>query len=81
MHLLDHVIPNDFDPPVLVYALAYLFAGLLSAADGHQSTYEKMGLGLLSDSHRLGMFCDQVKEMVTDIRALRPKAQSHKGVM
>lgn len=72
LRMMDAVAADEYDPPVLIHALAFMFAALLSATDGETTIHEQMGLGLLGDEERLALFRDEVKELTAALREQRP---------
>lgn len=65
---------EEYDAPILVHALAFMFAALLSSCDGLPCLHEEMGLGLIGDETRLDLFREEVLEMVKALRAKRQES-------
>lgn len=62
----------------LVFALAFLFAGLLAGIDGQLVDQEREGGELLNDDKRLEHFAAQVREFAKEFRETRAKEEQAK---
>lgn len=71
LRMLTVIAPEDYDPPALIHAMAFMLSALLTAMDGSPTISESMGGQLLDDSQRLDMFRVEVEELAKRIRAER----------
>lgn len=63
------VIPDtEYEPPVIIHALAFIFAALLSASDGVPALHEEMGGAPVGDSERIALFGLEVKGLLEQFR-------------
>ena len=72
------------EPAIVVHALAFLFAGMLTAMDDESTVYENMGLGLISDQQRLALFMAEVNgmaKMMRETKVAEQMGKPSKGVM
>lgn len=62
----------------LMFAMAFLFAGMLAAVDGQLTDDERAGGQLLNDDKRIEHFGDQVREFAKEFRETRAKEKEAK---
>lgn len=62
---------NHLDTPVVVMALAQVFAALLVEADSHVTIYEAAGLGLVGPEERIAQHVELIQELAATMRAAK----------
>lgn len=62
---------NGLDTPIVVMALAQVFAALLVEADSHITMHEAAGLGLVGPEERIAQHVSLIQELAATMRAAK----------